>query len=138
MRELVVPADLGQIDSIRDFLRQTLSGSRLGEEDLFKVELSVIEICVNVTRYAYPRGGGDILLKVWRDETEIRVEVRDRGVPFDPRRAPEPDLEERLRTGRKGGLGIFLYRRLMDGFEYRREEGQNVLTLVMRLPGGTD
>jgi anti-sigma regulatory factor (Ser/Thr protein kinase) len=26
-------------------------------------------------------------------------------------------------------LGVFLTRELMDGFEYRREQGQNILTL---------
>ena len=38
-------------------------------------------------------------------------------------------MREMLSGERMGGLGIFLARRLMDGFDYRREAGQNVLTM---------
>jgi anti-sigma regulatory factor (Ser/Thr protein kinase) len=31
-----------------------------------------------------------------------------------------------------GGLGIFLARKLMDGFSYRREDGQNVLVMYKK------
>ena len=34
-----------------------------------------------------------------------------------------------MKTGKKGGLGVFLTRKLMDGFKYAREEDQNILTI---------
>ena len=38
-------------------------------------------------------------------------------------------MKEMIRKGETGGLGIFLARRFMDGFDYKREDGQNILTM---------
>ncbi len=57
------------------------------------------------------------------------MEIRDWGVPFDPRGLDEPDIQEIIKSEKKGGLGVFLSRKLMDGFDYKREKDQNVLTI---------
>ena len=57
------------------------------------------------------------------------VEISDDGIPFDPRESKEPSLDNMLASGEKGGFGIFLARKLMDGFEYKRENDQNILTI---------
>ena len=57
------------------------------------------------------------------------VEIRDWGVPFNPRGLEEPDIQEIIKSEKKGGLGVFLSRKLMDGFDYKREKDQNVLTI---------
>jgi anti-sigma regulatory factor (Ser/Thr protein kinase) len=56
----------------------------------------------------------------------------DSGIPFDPRSVPKPDIDRLILSRRTGGLGIYLARTLMDGFDYRREDGQNVLTLTKK------
>ncbi len=132
--ELRVPADLTGVDRIRSFVRERLSGLGFTEEDAFQVELSIQEICVNIALNAYPEQRGDIRLLVRRDDGRLELEVRDEGVPFDPASAPLPRLEEHVKAGRRGGLGIFLFRTLMDGFRYRREGGENVLTVYKNLP----
>ena len=129
-KELKVKADLSAMDKVRSFLRRTLSPLDLAEEDGFKIELSLHEICVNIVRYAYrEEEEGEIVLRTWIDGDKIFFEFRDTGVPFDPRRTVLPDIWEKIRRGKKGGLGIFLYRILMDGFHYRRNGGENVLTV---------
>ena len=54
-------------------------------------------------------------------------------MPFDPCAAPKPDIRKIIATGRKGGLGIYLTLRLMDDCAYRREDGQNVLTMTKKI-----
>jgi serine/threonine-protein kinase RsbW len=129
-KELKVNADLEAMDKVRSFLRRTIARLDLAEEDGFKIELSLHEICVNIVRYAY-RGEeeGEIVLRTWVDRDKLFFEIRDTGVPFDPRRAVLPDIWEKIRNGTRGGFGIFLYRILMDGYHYRRNGGENVLTV---------
>lgn len=133
-RQLIVPAALEEIDRVRGFLRDFLPGLGFKEEDELKVELALHEICVNVVLYAYPEGRpGDMAVRLWSDEGSLFVEVRDRGVPFDPAKKPRPDLLSKIRHGKRGGFGIYFFKTLMDGFTYRREGNENILTVFKKL-----
>jgi anti-sigma regulatory factor (Ser/Thr protein kinase) len=134
--ELTVPADLGQVDKVRLFLRRWINGLGLGEEDAMKLELSLHEIFVNIALYAYPDGRpGTMTLRIWNDAGVLYMEIRDRGIPFDPAEKPTPDLEEIARLGTRGGLGVFLFKTLMDGYAYRRDGDENVLTVHKTIAG---
>lgn len=132
MDELRVAADLKAMDKVRAFMKKTLRGVEMGEEDGFKIELSLHEICINIALYAYPGKKGEIVLRSWFEGDRACFEFRDTGVAFDPRPVKPPDILEKLRTGRRGGFGIYLFRTLMDGYEYRREDGQNVLLVFKK------
>lgn len=134
MKTLTISGDLASVAKVRDFVRETLHGLPLSEKDIFRIDLSLVEVCINIVLYAYPREKGRIILSSWREPRRLFYEVRDSGLPFDPRRMKRPDLKEIMRAARKGGFGIFLSKTMMDGFDYRREDGQNVLTLSKRLP----
>jgi anti-sigma regulatory factor (Ser/Thr protein kinase) len=86
-------------------------------------------MCTNIIRYAYPQKKGEIAVKVWYEKGNFFLEIRDSGVPFDPRQVKRPTLEEMVNRDEMGGLGIFLARKLMDRFSYRREDDQNILTM---------
>ena len=130
VREITVPAELGQVPQVRAFIHDYVAALGLGEEDLVKIELSLHEICVNIALYAYPEGRpGEMTVRAWRDGGDLFIEVRDQGAPFDPVRKKDPDLRLKLRCGTPGGLGVYFYKTLMDGLSYRRSRGRNVLTL---------
>jgi phosphoserine phosphatase RsbU/P len=130
---LKVRADLKDVDRVRDFLRDNLLGLDLAEEDVLKLELSLHEIFVNIAMYAYPDGEGEMSLRVWKVERTLFMEFRDRGVPFNPAEHPVPDLEQKIRHGERGGLGVFLFKTLMDGYAYKREADQNILTIFKKV-----
>jgi len=132
-KSLRVKSELIEIEKVRIFLEETLKGLKLSEEAYYLIELSLLEMCINIIRYAYPEEKGDIFLKIWNQDERIFFEIRDRGIPFDPREAPEPDIQDMVNQGQTGGLGIFLSRQLMNGFEYRREDNQNILIMNKRI-----
>jgi len=137
--ELRVKADLQAMDRVRAFLRDSLRGIDLAEEDYFKIELSLHEIAVNIILYAYPaEEKGDLVLRSWFEGGKAFFEFRDTGISFNPCHVAPPDILEKLRTGKRGGFGIYLSWTLMDGFEYKREPGQNVLTVFKTLPSAAD
>jgi anti-sigma regulatory factor (Ser/Thr protein kinase) len=130
VRVLTLTAELSEVDRARTFLREALASLGLAEEDVFRLELALTEICVNITRYAFPDGPGTIRLRFWVAEGGVCVQIRDSGRPFDPRKLPSPDLREHAAAGRESGLGVYLARTLVDEFDYRREGGENVVTLL--------
>jgi len=133
VNHLSIAADLSEVDGVRQFLKDSLADIDLSEEDGFKIELALVEMVVNVIRYAYPDGGGVLAIEIRKDRHRVIIEIRDSGLPFDPCRAPKPDIDEVVAAGRKGGLGIYLTREIMDECLYRRDGGQNILTLVKKL-----
>ena len=134
MGELRVKAGLGAMDRVRAFLQDSLRGIDLAEEDYFKIELSLHEIAINIILYAYPAEKGDLVLRTWFEGGKVYFEFRDTGISFDPRQTMPPDIQEKIRKGKRGGFGIYLFKTLMDGFEYKREPGQNVLIVFKTLP----
>ena len=129
MNTLRVQSELREMDKVRQFLKKNLDGLDLSEEDIYKIELSLVEMCTNIMRYAYRRKKGEIVIKAWYEKGDFLLEIRDSGVPFDPRQVERPTLEEMINRDEMGGLGIFLARKLMDRFSYRREDDLNILTM---------
>jgi len=110
-------------------LCQTIA-SLAGPEASYRIELAVGEVCTNVIAHAYqgvPEAGIDLAFTVLPDQ--LHVEVRDRGVPFDPTNVPLPDLDQ----PREHGYGLYLLRSIMDELTYTREGDENVLHLVKNL-----
>ena len=134
MKTLKVKSKLSEINKIRQFLKEVLKGLHLSEEDYYMVELSLIEVCINIMRYAYPsKKNGDIYLKAWEQKGRFYMEIRDNGIPFDPQKTKKPDIKALINSEKKGGLGIFLTRKMMDGFKYKRNQGENVLLLYKKI-----
>ena len=112
----------------------------LGERDdwppdlIFKVNLVLDELWVNVVHYS--GATGDVEISLDTDADEVRLEIADDGRPFDPlTETVEPDIDAPLEDRPIGGLGIFLVREMMDDLRYKRENGKNRLAMVKRKGG---
>lgn len=110
-----------------------LPGLPSDEMSQFNLRLALEEAVQNKVNYAYPDGNG------WLEaEADIVGGVAvfvlaDGGEPFDPLSLPDPRFDLPVSEMKVGGLGVYLYRKLMDEVSYRREEGKNVLTLKKRI-----
>ena len=62
-------------------------------------------------------------------------EIIDSGPPFDPLLAPEPSLDASVTERPIGGLGLFLVRKLCNGLEYARRNGENCLIFAIGREG---
>jgi anti-sigma regulatory factor (Ser/Thr protein kinase) len=133
MHTLSVKSKLSDMDKIRLFLKNSLEGKGLSEEVYFMIEVSLVEVCTNIIRYAYPGTTGDIFLKTWMKDKTFFLEVADDGVPFDPSLEKEPDIQKIIELEQKGGMGIHIFRKFMDGFDYKRENDQNILTMYKKI-----
>ena len=61
---------------------------------------------------------------------KVEFALLDEGEHFDFAGVEDPDLDHYVETGKKGGLGVFLINRLMDGVEYRTGGAGNELVLT--------
>ena len=103
------------------------------DELVFRVNLVLEELVLNIIDYGQDGSVPDIALEIESEADSIRIELSDRGRPFDPlTEAPEPDLTSALGERSVGGLGVYLTKELMDEVRYSREAHRNRLSIVTR------
>lgn len=96
-------------------------------------ELAANEAVANIIEHAFPEGGlHEILLRLACVDDGVRLEIVDRGRPFDPLALPDPVEPAALEAARVGGLGVALIRRSVDRCRYERRGDSNVLTLFVK------
>jgi serine/threonine-protein kinase RsbW len=95
-----------------------------------EVELILEEWWANLLNYAF--AGIDhplVSLRIESNQQSATIEIRDNGIAFDPATYPDPDLSLPLEQRPIGGLGIFMMKRLSNGFVSQRTDEQNILRI---------
>jgi phosphoserine phosphatase RsbU/P len=123
------PACADQMGSVRQKLREALSGRSQSELDINNVVLAVGEACMNIIQHAYGQHDkGDIVLEV--DEvvgnlahaglttdatTNSQRQLIFRLIDFAKHKSCAEEMRSRpLDELRPGGLGCFIMREVMD------------------------
>ena len=60
---------------------------------------------------------------------QLLFEISDNGTSFKQSAYKEPDIQEFIRIGKKGGVGIAIVNRIMDKVEFTSDDGRNVCRL---------
>jgi serine phosphatase RsbU (regulator of sigma subunit)/anti-sigma regulatory factor (Ser/Thr protein kinase)/transposase-like protein len=130
---MTFPAEESQLEDIRSSIQNALAESELAPKAVNSVLLAVEEACTNVIRHAYLYGPGSIRIKAKVYHDRVIFSIFDRGRRFDFDHSDIPDLDRYIRTGRKGGLGLYLIRKMMDSVEYFTRDGENELRMEKRV-----
>src|SRR6478735_10761410 len=118
------------LKTIRDFVTQYLSQYDLSEIILNQIVLAVDEICANLIIHANKEDPNKFLeLVISRINNQLLIEISDYGISFQQNNYKEPDIEEHIRIGKKGGVGIAIVNRIMDKVEFVTEGGRNICRL---------
>lgn len=126
----------GRVDEIMDFIMHTEEVSAHPAVE-YAVRLACEEVIVNIASYAYPADAeGYIELDIADKGKELRIEICDGGLPFNPMERQAPDVTQSLESRDIGGLGIYLVFQIMDKVTYLYEEGKNKLVLTKNTDGG--
>jgi serine/threonine-protein kinase RsbW len=110
---------------VREFVLRAAREFGFSEEEASKIVLAVDEACTNVIKHAYqfaPDREIEVVIQPVKDRMQITV--IDDGKSFNPSIAKLPDLKQHLSHYRRGGLGIYLMRTLMDKVEYKYAPGK--------------
>jgi anti-anti-sigma factor len=136
-RTLTVPADEGQLALVRDFITEVCEQAGFSRRETNNTKLAVDEACTNIIKHAYDDNAGDIELRADITSGDVTIHILDSGKRFDFAGVKDPDLDQYVETGKKGGLGVFLINRLMDRVEYRSGHDGNELVLARRSQAAT-
>ena len=133
-RSLTLPNDVQTVPKLAEFVDIVCEAVGFDMGTAMKMNLAIEEAVVNVMNYAYPAGvKGTVSINAFASDEWLKFVISDSGSPFDPTAKSEVDTTLSAEERGIGGLGIHLIRQIMDSINYEREDGRNVLTLIIKL-----
>lgn len=93
-----------------------------------KLAVLVEEAVTNVYEHGEAAQGFSGWLALQPDPAGICILLADSGIPFDPRSVAEADMPN---AERGGGVGLAMIRAWAQIADYRREDGLNLLELLL-------
>lgn len=132
METLTSAASLDNLNTVIAFIEERADRCGLEAKKKFGLLVAIEEAFVNVCHYAYPETPGEVSLSCGSDDESFVVEISDQGKPFDILSLPDPDTSSAIMDRQIGGLGVFFIRKLTNNVRYRREDGCNILRMVLQ------
>lgn len=126
-------ARVENLEEMQGFVEGHADSCGLDPRKKFGLLLAIEEAFVNVCHYAYPDGRGEVKLACYCAGDSLVVEITDRGLPFDVLSLPDPDTKGDIMEREIGGLGIYFIRKMTDEVTYRRQDGCNILRVVVHI-----
>lgn len=137
-RSLSIENESKNLSKVREAVSAVLDDTTFSRDMRNKIIVAVDEALANVVEHAYGGGTGMVDIAFELTSDHLRVQIRDRGVRFNPgdKLTSTIDIHDHIRKGLKGGLGLFLMRRIMDEvhFNHDGDEFVNELVMVKNLP----
>jgi anti-sigma regulatory factor (Ser/Thr protein kinase) len=131
---LKIRNDLEEMATLREAVAGFAQENSLSEDIVFALDLCLEELVTNVIFYGYEdQKEHSIEVSLNLVSGILILQIIDDGKEFDPTHLPEPNLDIPLEERKIGGLGIHLVRNYVDSMEYKREDGQNVLTIKKKV-----
>ena len=132
--EFSLASDLRELAGVASRIDRFCEARDLEPQVAYAVNLSIDEILTNTISYGYDDDETHrIELIVRIEDGALVVVIVDDSAAFDVTATTQPELDAPLGERDPGGLGLFLVHRMMDGVEYQRRDGRNVVTLTKRV-----
>jgi anti-anti-sigma factor len=109
-------SDLSQLKAAREFIgRVVRDAGNEAAKFTDQLQLALNEIFCNIVQHGESQNPrGEIVVHAVCTDERIKLEVLDRGKPFDPRIVQEPSLS----GDQTNGLGLYLVRQIADRLTY--------------------
>ena len=130
--KLVLKNNINELNNLINGLEKVLEKWNIPLKTLLNINLVLEEIITNIVFYAYDDEKEHIIvIKFWKEGSNINIKIVDDGKEFNILKVPELDTKNiSLEERDIGGLGIYFIRKLMDKVEYQRKNKKNILILT--------
>jgi serine/threonine-protein kinase RsbW len=132
--KLVVNASTRRLAEVRQFVADKAMHFGFDEKQISDIRLAVDEACTNIIKHAYKYDESqnvEIRLKLLNNK--LCVSLTDTGNAFDPNKYSKPDIREQMKSKKRGGVGVYLIRKLMDDVEYLKMDDHNMIRMYKNL-----
>ena len=135
MKSIKLDATIENLTEVLLFIDKQLMSENVGIRTKMAIDVAVEELYVNIARYAYApdTGEAEIIVDVQDNPKAVEITFVDSGIPYDPLKKEDPDVNLSAEERQIGGLGIFMVKKSMDDMRYEYKDNQNILTIRKEL-----
>ncbi|MEX0721057.1 MAG: ATP-binding protein [Balneolaceae bacterium] len=131
---LSVKASTEHLAEVRDFVAAHAQEIGLSEKEISEIRLAVDEAYTNIIKHAYKNSPTQTVnIEIGSDNSQLWISLIDEGKSFDPSTYSEPDIIQRIKEKKRGGMGVYLIRKVMDQVQYNRKGHTNEIRMVKNL-----
>ena len=113
-----------------NWLHSTLNEWEVDKELFNTIDMCSEEIFANISFYAYLDKNGEIEVSIEKSGDKITMIFEDSGIPYNPLKKPDPDINLPPEERPLGGLGIYMVKNMAKNVSYERTDNKNILTLI--------
>ncbi len=125
-----VNASTQNLSTIRDFVSRHAREQGFTAEKVADIQLAVDEAYTNIIKHAYKNDSTkEVVINLEFDDEKMIVTLTDRGKGFDIHRYKKPNLKKQIEMKKRGGMGVYLIRKLMDDVSYHVKNQKNILRM---------
>jgi serine/threonine-protein kinase RsbW len=129
-----IPSSTDHLSDVREFVSTQARNHGFNDDDVNKIALAVDEACTNIIKHGYNFSPLHFIeVQIARNGGLFEIVITDQGKQFDPNGFQSPDMKEYLTHYRRGGLGIYLMKRIMDKVEFKVNSDRNILRMTKTL-----
>ncbi|HJJ38578.1 MAG TPA: SpoIIE family protein phosphatase [Methanocorpusculum sp.] len=128
--QIEVMSDNEGYEKIMNYMTKVLTDAGCNPMILSNISVAVSELISNIIRHAYDGDpNGKISLSISTFSHRAKIVISDGGRYFNPLDVNCDSCKTRVMNHIRGGLGIFMVRKLADDVRYRYENNQNITTI---------
>ena len=132
MFELRFPSDTQFLDMVRGLARRLAESTGFEPGEAEKIAMAVDEATTNVIEHAY-HGAKDREIEIHFDPEgeSLDIQIFHDGEGLEEVPMPAFDLDKLVAERRKGGMGIYIMRQVMDDLNFgKSDSGKNMCVMV--------
>lgn len=126
----IIPASTKNLSEVRNFVAKHATSYGFSSEQISDIRLAVDEAITNIIKHAY---NGDenhtIEIELSFKDDRVCIELFDTGTTFSLKTFRQPNIKEKIKQKKRGGMGVYLIHSLMDDVSYGREDDANKMVM---------
>ena len=130
---MTVQASTEHLAKVRDFVAKYASEFGFKKQDVADIRLAVDEAYTNIIKHAYKNDQHkSVDIELGYNSNEFWVSLLDTGNAFDPSNYSKPDVRQKIKEKKRGGVGVYLITKLMDNVEYNTKGSVNEIRMTKK------
>ncbi len=126
-----VQASTKHLAKVRGFVAKHAEEFGFNNQDVADIRLAVDEAYTNIIKHAYNNDEHKTVdIELGYNSSKFWVSLLDTGDAFDPTMYSKPNVRKKIKEKKRGGVGVYLIKKLMDDVEYHTKGSVNEIRMT--------
>lgn len=125
-----IHASTKYLAEVRNFVADHAASHGFNAQNIADIRLAVDEAITNIIKHAYKGDESHTIdIEVTFKKDRFCIQILDTGDTFNLKNFQQPNIKEKIKQKKRGGMGVYLIHSLMDDVSYGRKSGSNEMVM---------